>query len=57
MTCASVTLLAIGVAVAAVMTRSPWRERRYSAFMCRSLARLEPSIAASRMFDAVWRFL
>ena len=54
---ASVTLLEIGVAVAAVTTRSrPWL-RRYSSFMCRSLARPEPSMEASRMFDSVARFL
>ena len=57
MTYASVTLLAIGVAVAPVTTRSrPW-ERRYSNFMCRSLARSDPSIAASAMLLSVARFL
>lgn len=44
---ASVTLFEIGVAVAPVTTRSRPRERRYSSFMCRSLARFEPSMAAS----------
>ncbi|MFC5123132.1 hypothetical protein ACFPRL_06715 [Pseudoclavibacter helvolus] len=54
---ASVTEFEIGVAVAPVTTRSlPW-ERRYSSFMCRSLARLEPSIAASAMLESVARFL
>lgn len=56
-TCASVTLFAIGVAVAIVSTRCPWRERRYSIFMCTSLARSDPSTAASRMLETVCRFL
>ena len=50
-------LFAIGVAVASVAIRAPWRERRYSSFMCRSEARFEPVIDASRMFESVFRFL
>lgn len=50
-------LFANGVAVARVATRSPCWPRRNSSFMCRSLACAEPSIAASRMFDGVAKFL
>ena len=42
MTWASVMELAIGVPVAIVTTRSPWVLRRYSSFMCMSVARMEP---------------
>ena len=40
-------LFAIGVAVAVVATRSPWRSRSHSSFMCISEARWEPSIDGS----------
>ena len=48
--------LAIGVADANVTTRG-WRLRRYSIFMCRSLARFDPGTDMFAMFDGVRRFL
>ena len=56
-TCISVTLLAIGVAVAKVTTRRPFRSRSQPIFMSRSLARIDPSMPAPWMFEIVRRFL
>ena len=54
---ASATLLAIGVAVANVATRPPWRSRSQASFMSMSEARWEPSTATPAMLETVRRFL